>query len=55
MASIWKLPVLFVCQNNGYGEHTRYELSTAVDSISQRGAAYRMPGVAVDGNDPVAV
>jgi pyruvate dehydrogenase E1 component alpha subunit len=55
MASIWTLPVLFVCQNNGYGEHTRYDLSTAVDSIAQRAAAYRMPGVTVDGNDPVLV
>jgi pyruvate dehydrogenase E1 component alpha subunit len=55
MASIWKLPVLFVCQNNGYGEHTRYDLSTAVDHIAQRAVAYRMPGVTVDGNDPVAV
>jgi len=55
LASIWKLPVLFVCQNNGYGEHTRYDLSTAVDRIAQRAEAYRMPGVTVDGNDPVAV
>jgi pyruvate dehydrogenase E1 component alpha subunit len=55
MASIWKLPVLFVCQNNGYGEHTRYDLSTAVDHIAQRAVAYRMPGVTVDGNDPLAV
>jgi TPP-dependent pyruvate/acetoin dehydrogenase alpha subunit len=55
MASIWKLPVIFVCQNNGYGEHTRYELSTAVDRVAERAAAYRMPGVTVDGNDPLAV
>jgi pyruvate dehydrogenase E1 component alpha subunit len=55
MASIWKLPVVFVCQNNGYGEHTRYDLSTAVDHIAQRASAYRMPGVTVDGNDPEAV
>jgi pyruvate dehydrogenase E1 component alpha subunit len=55
MASIWKLPVIFVCQNNGYGEHTRYDLSTAVDHIAERAVAYRMPGVTVDGNDPLAV
>lgn len=55
MASIWKLPVLFVCQNNGYGEHTRFDLSTAVDRIADRATSYRMPGVRVDGNDPVAV
>ncbi len=55
LASIWKLPVIFVCQNNGYGEHTRYDLSTAVDNIAERAVAYRMPGVTVDGNDPEAV
>jgi acetoin:2,6-dichlorophenolindophenol oxidoreductase subunit alpha len=55
MAAVWKLPVLFVCQNNGYGEHTRYELSTAARQISDRAAGYQMPGVTVDGNDPLAV
>jgi len=55
MASIWKLPVIFVCQNNGYGEHTRYDLSTAVDNIAERAVAYRMPGVTVDGNNPESV
>ncbi|HEX7856350.1 MAG TPA: thiamine pyrophosphate-dependent dehydrogenase E1 component subunit alpha [Sphingobium sp.] len=53
LASIWKLPVIFVCSNNLYGEHTKYEHTTAVDEIAQRGAAYRMPGVRVNGNDPV--
>ena len=55
MAALWKLPVLFVCQNNGYGEHTRYELATAAAKISDRAFGYQMPGVTVDGNDPVAV
>lgn len=55
LASIWKLPVIFVCQNNGYGEHTRYDLSTAVNHVAERAAAYRMPGVTVNGNDPEAV
>lgn len=55
MASIWKLPVIFVCQNNGYGEHTRYDLSTAVNNVSERAAGYNMPGVTVDGNDPEAM
>lgn len=55
MAAVWKLPVLFVCQNNGYGEHTRYELATAARQISDRAAGYQMPGVTVDGNDPLAV
>ena len=55
MAAVWKLPVLFVCQNNGYGEHTRYELATSAARISDRAAGYQIPGVTVDGNDPLAV
>ena len=55
MASIWKLPVVFVCQNNRYGEHTKFEKATAVTKISDRAAAYDMPGIHVDGNDPVAM
>jgi len=55
LASLWKLPVVFVCQNNGFGEHTRYEVATAVERISDRAASYSMPGVTVDGNDPVAM
>ena len=52
LASIWKLPVIFVCQNNRYGEHTRFEKTTPVDKISKRAAGYGMPGFTVDGNDP---
>jgi len=55
LASVWKLPVVFVCQNNGYGEHTKYAYSTSVANISMRAASYSMPGVTVDGNDPVAM
>jgi pyruvate dehydrogenase E1 component alpha subunit len=55
MASIWKLPVIFVCQNNRYGEHTRYAVTTPVDQIAKRAAAYQMPGLHVDGNDPLAM
>jgi TPP-dependent pyruvate/acetoin dehydrogenase alpha subunit len=55
LASIWKLPVIFVCSNNLYGEHTKFANATAVDRIADRGAAYRMPGIRVDGNDPLAV
>ena len=54
LASVWKLPVVFVCQNNRYGEHTRYEWATSATQVAQRAAAYEMPGVTVDGNDPVA-
>jgi pyruvate dehydrogenase E1 component alpha subunit len=53
LASVWKLPVLFVCQNNGFAEHTRYEDCTSVDQISKRAAGYGMPGFTVDGNDPL--
>ena len=55
LAAVWKLPVLFVCQNNGYGEHTRYEIATSAKQISDRAASYQIPGVTVDGNDPVAM
>lgn len=55
LASVWKLPVVFVCQNNGYAEHTKYEDGTSARTIADRGLAYGMPGVAVDGNDAVAM
>lgn len=55
MASVWKLPVVFVCENNGYGMSTSTERSTAVPNIADRAAGYAMPGVIVDGNDLSAV
>jgi TPP-dependent pyruvate/acetoin dehydrogenase alpha subunit len=55
LASVWKLPVVFVCQNNRYGEHTRYAKATAARHISDRAAGYQMPGFTVDGNDPLAL
>lgn len=55
MASVWKLPVIFMCQNNGYGEHTKLAYSTSVPNISIRAVAYGMPGITVDGNDPLAM
>jgi pyruvate dehydrogenase E1 component alpha subunit len=51
MAAIWKLPVIFVCENNGYGMSTSTARSTAVKNIAERAAAYAMPGVIVDGNN----
>lgn len=51
MASIWKLPVVFVCENNGYGMSTSTKRSTAVENIADRAVAYNMPGVIVDGNN----
>jgi acetoin:2,6-dichlorophenolindophenol oxidoreductase subunit alpha len=55
MASLWKLPVVFLCQNNLYAECTRYEDATTVARVSERAASYNMRGVTVDGNDPVAM
>lgn len=50
MASVWKLPVIFVCENNNYGMSTSVDQSTAVKNIADRAVAYSMPGVIVDGN-----
>lgn len=55
MAAVWDLPVIFVCQNNRYGEHTRYEAATSVPQVALRASGYGIPGCTVDGNDPVAV
>jgi pyruvate dehydrogenase E1 component alpha subunit len=55
LASIWVLPVVFVCENNGYAQATPVEYAVAADRISDRAAAYRMPGVTVDGQDVLAV
>ncbi|MBL8808364.1 MAG: thiamine pyrophosphate-dependent dehydrogenase E1 component subunit alpha [Rhodospirillales bacterium] len=51
MASIWKLPVVFVCENNNYGMSTSVARSTAVANIADRALAYSMPGDTIDGND----
>lgn len=53
LAAVWKLPVIFLCQNNLYAEHTTYEKGTAVARIADRASAYNMPGVRVNGNDPI--
>jgi pyruvate dehydrogenase E1 component alpha subunit len=56
LASIWKLPVLFVCENNRYMEYTPIEAVTSVPNpAADRAAANGMPGVLVDGNDVVAM
>lgn len=55
LASAWKLPVIFVNENNGYGISCPTCKSMAVADIADRAAAYDMPGVVVDGNDVLAV
>jgi TPP-dependent pyruvate/acetoin dehydrogenase alpha subunit len=54
-AGVAHLPVVFVCENNKYAQYTASERLTAVTDLSSRAAAYGMPGVAVDGNDVLAV
>ena len=54
LAAVWKLPVIFVCQNNEWGEHTAYEKTSNV-RVADRAVAYGMPGERVDGNDPFAM
>ena len=51
LASVWKLPVIFVCENNGFGISVPVRESTSVKDISIRGTAYNIPGYTVDGND----
>lgn len=55
LASLWSLPVIFVCENNLYAGAQRYEEHTKVQHIADRAVAYPMPGEVVDGNDAVAV
>lgn len=55
LASCWKLPVVFVCENNEWAICTRISDACRVENIADRASAYNMPGVAVDGNDVLAV
>jgi acetoin:2,6-dichlorophenolindophenol oxidoreductase subunit alpha len=55
MASLWKLPVVFCCENNGYAITTSIERSHAQTDITKRAVSYGMPGVSVDGQDVAAV
>ncbi|MGQ9655975.1 MAG: thiamine pyrophosphate-dependent dehydrogenase E1 component subunit alpha, partial [Thermodesulfobacteriota bacterium] len=55
MASIWRLPILFTCENNQYASTTAMSYSTSVERIALRAAGYSIPGVTVDGNDVLAV
>jgi len=55
MAAVWKLPCIYVVENNQFGMTVPVWQSTSVENISDRGAGYGIPGVTVDGNDVVAV
>lgn len=55
LAGVWKLPVLFVIENNLYGEYSPIATTTANTDLAERGASYGMPGIRVDGNDVVVV
>ena len=55
LASVWKLPVIFCCENNGYAESTPVEYALSTANVSDRAAGYNMPGINVDGMDVFAV
>jgi acetoin:2,6-dichlorophenolindophenol oxidoreductase subunit alpha len=55
LASVWRLPVIFLCENNFYASTTNIALMMAVPQVADRASAYSMPGVVVDGNDAAAV
>lgn len=55
LASLWRLPVVYVCENNLYSISTRIERQAAVPSVAERMRAYAIPAEVVDGNDVVAV
>jgi len=55
MAAIWKLPIVFVCENNCFASTTRTSYACSITDIAVRAKGYNMPGVSVDGNDVLAV
>jgi len=54
MAAVWRLPVVFVCENNLYAMGTRQSMVMAIENVSDRAVAYGIPGITVDGNDVLA-
>ncbi|MGU3574978.1 pyruvate dehydrogenase complex E1 component subunit beta [Brucellaceae bacterium C25G] len=55
LAALWKLPIIFFCENNFYGMSTPFEHATAGGTVAGRAQSYGIPGERIDGNDPVAV
>lgn len=55
MAALWKLPIVYICENNQYGMSTPVEKTVSVPNIADRALAYGIPGIVVDGNDVFAV
>ncbi|MBP3957923.1 dehydrogenase E1 component subunit alpha/beta [Gemmata sp. G18] len=55
LAAIWKLPVLFVCENNQFATEVPFAYAAGNPSVASRGAAYGIPGIELDGNDVVAI
>jgi acetoin:2,6-dichlorophenolindophenol oxidoreductase subunit alpha len=55
LAAVWKLPAIFICENNLYGEYSAFADTSPVPHVADRAAAYNIPGVIVDGQDAEAV
>ncbi|MGC2655264.1 MAG: thiamine pyrophosphate-dependent dehydrogenase E1 component subunit alpha [Mycobacterium sp.] len=55
MAALWDLPIVLLCQNNLYAEMTPTEHTMKIEHVAERASGYGMPGIRVDGNDPLAV
>ncbi len=55
LAAVWNLPVIFVCENNNYGISMSQARHQRIKDVADRGAAYGIPGIVVDGNDVLAV
>jgi TPP-dependent pyruvate/acetoin dehydrogenase alpha subunit len=55
LASLWSLPVIFVCENNLYGEYSPLALTTPIERLADRAGAFGMPGLRIDGNQVLGV
>ena len=55
LAAVWKLPAVFLCENNLYGEYTAFGDTSPVTNVADRAAAYNIPGIIVDGQDAEAI